>query len=229
MTQQLSYDAGGRTFSGYLATPTGAPRGGIVVFHGGGGIAPHEHDRIDRLAQLGFAAYAPDLFGEAFADRARGMAVIGALVAEPTELRARAGGALATLAEVARPVAAIGHCFGGTAALELARSGAAIPAVVSFHGGLATKAPAAPGTIRGKILAVTGAADPFVPAEQRAAFEAEMTAASADWQLLVLADALHGFTVPNVAAAGCAYSERADRRSWAAMRSLVEEAISELT
>ncbi len=229
MTKQLTYVAGSRSFSGYLATPTGAARAGILVFHGGSGLTPHEHERAERLAELGFAAYAPDLFGEVFADRARGMAAIRALVAEPSELRARAGGALAALTAIAQPVAAVGHCFGGTAALELARSGAAIPAVISFHGGLATRAPAAPGTIRAKILAVTGAADPFVPADQRAQFEAELSAARADWQLLVLADAQHGFTVPKVAAPGCAYDERADRRSWAAMRSLVEEAISELT
>jgi dienelactone hydrolase len=185
------------------------------------------------LAEEGYLAFAPDLFGETFADRARGMAVIGALVGEPQTLRSRVGAAWRVLAEQpgvdAARTAAVGHCFGGLAALELARSGADVRAVVSFHGGLAAREPARAGEVRARVLACSGAADSFCPREQRSAFEDEMTAAGVDWQLHVYADARHGFTVPDIDPAkhpGCAYHEPSDRRSWRAMLDLLDEAFA---
>src|SRR5262245_14885110 len=124
---------------------------GVLVFHGGGGVTDHERDRVQMLAELGYVAFAPDLFGEVFTDRARGVAVIGELVAQPAKLRARTQAALAAF--VARSdvdpnrVAVFGHCFGGLAALELARSGAAVRAAVSVHGRLAAVEPARRGEV----------------------------------------------------------------------------------
>ncbi|HSN26059.1 MAG TPA: dienelactone hydrolase family protein [Kofleriaceae bacterium] len=225
MIQEIESD--GR--AAWLARPEQAARGAVVVCHGGGGLAPHEREVIERLAALGYVAVAPDLFGERPADRAGWMAMIQALVGEPTELRRRVLAAVSLLRHVARDaedearIAVIGHCFGGTAALEAARSGADLACAVAFHGGLATAAPAE--RIAARVLACCGAADPFCPREQRAAFEDEMTAAGASWQLHVYGGAQHGFTVRGIDRPGCAYDERADAASWQAAIALLDETI----
>lgn len=221
-------EVAGRT--AWFARPNGSPRGAIVVCHGGGGLAPHERAVIERLAALGYAALAPDLYGAP-----PSIELIKGLVAEPTELRARVNAAVEWMRVHAGSdaregtgrsrVAVIGHCFGGTAALEHARSGADIACAVALHGGLGSPAPAEPGAIRARVLACCGAADPFCPREQRAAFEDEMTRAGASWQLHVYGGALHGFTVRGIERPGCAYDELADRRSWAAMIALLDETI----
>jgi dienelactone hydrolase len=233
MIETIEYEAAGRAFSGILAAPAGGKvRGGVLVCHGGSGIADHERQQVEKLASLGFVALAPDLFGEQFVDRAHGMRVIGELVAEPSRLRDRATGALQRLVAHASVgdgnAVAIGHCFGGLAALELARSGADIRAVVSFHGRLTSAAPAQRGQVHARVLACTGAEDPFCPRDQRVAFEDEMTAAGVDWQHHIYSGALHGFTVVGLDPTkhpGCAYNELADRRSWQAMIGLLHEVI----
>jgi dienelactone hydrolase len=232
MFEHIEYRVADRAFSGILATPAGPPRGGILVLHGGGGITEHERDRVQRLAALGYAAFAPDLFGEVFTERSRGMAVIGELVTHPAMIRARAGAAWRRLCDVpgvgATVTAAVGHCFGGFAALELARSGAGVRAVISFHGGLATHAPAVANEVHARVLVATGAGDRFCTREQRAAFEDEMTAAGVDWQVHIYAGACHGFTVPGIDPEhhpGCAYHELADRRSWGAMLAMFDEVL----
>src|SRR5262249_21339233 len=157
----------------------------------------------------------------------RGM---GQLVAGPEQLRRRTTAALGWLrARGIRHGFAIGHCFGGLAALELARSGAAIDAAVSFHGGLTTRAPARASEVRARVLVCTGAEDPFCPPDHRAAFEAEMTAAGVDWQHHIYASARHGFTVRGIDPAqhpGCAYQELGARRAWAAMLGLLGEVLT---
>jgi dienelactone hydrolase len=195
----------------------GSPRGAVVVCHGGGGLAPHEREVVDRLAALGYAAIAPDLYGAP-----PSVELVKSLVSEPTELRRRVL-AVVDAMRVHGRVAVIGHCFGGTAALEAARSGADLACAVAFHGGLAAPSPAR--TIAARILACCGADDPYCPREQRAAFEDEMRAAGASWQLNVHGGAQHGFTVRGIQRPGCAYDERADRASWAAMVALLDETI----
>jgi dienelactone hydrolase len=228
--ETIDYASEGRPLSGLLFRPAGAlPRPGILVLHGGVGRGEHEEERARRLADLGYVAFAPDLFGEVFTSRARGVEVIGALVAQPALLRDRVGAALAALRALpgvdASRTAAIGFCFGGLAALELARSGADVRCVVSFHGGLSAVAPAAAGTVQASILICTGAADPHVLPQHRAAFESEMTDARADWQMHVHAGAMHAFTVRDMKLPGCAYQAAADRRSWQAMRDLFDETL----
>ena len=193
-----------------------APRGAVVVCHGGGGLAPHEREVCERLAALGYAAVAPDLYGAP-----PSIELVKSLVAEPTELRRRVL-AVVDAMRVHGRVAVVGHCFGGTAALEAARSGADLACAVAFHGGLAAPMP---GAIRTPVLACCGADDPYCPREQRAAFEDEMRAAGAPWQLHVYGGAQHGFTVRGITRPGCAYDERADRASWAAMTALLDETI----
>jgi dienelactone hydrolase len=150
---------------------------------------------------------------------------------QPEMLRGRGRAALATLAALpqvdAKKIAAIGFCFGGTVALELARGGADLKAVVSFHGVLTTSLPAGPGQVKSSVLVLTGADDPLAPPDQVAAFEEEMRAAKVrDWQVISYGNTLHGFTNP--AADGsmlrtALYNEQADRRSWASMRNLLDE------
>jgi dienelactone hydrolase len=223
----IEYEVAGHGYAGVLVRGPSAVRGGILVLHGGSGPTGHERGVAGRLAELGYVALVPDLFGERFADRERGMAVIGQLVATPGILRDRVNAAMRKLVvELGErvPVGAVGHCFGGLASLELARSGADVRAVVSLHGGLSTREPARRGDIRARVLACTGADDPFCTPEHRAAFEAEMTAAGADWQHHVYGGTLHGFSVADAAARpGVAHHEASERRSWRAMVDLFDE------
>ncbi len=152
----------------------------------------------------------------------------------PGVLVVHEGLALATLAALpqvdAGRLGAIGFCFGGSVVLELARDGADLKAVVSFHGVLTTKAPAVAGKTKAGVLVCTGADDPLAPPDQVMAFEAEMRAAGVqDWQVISYGGTLHGFTNP--AADGsilpsARYNERADRRSWQAMQSFLAEAFA---
>jgi len=201
-----------------VSVPAGATAG-ILLIHGGTGRGDHERERGARLLELGYAVHAPDLFGGPPTREA-----IVALARDPSELRRRVVAAWSELAAAVPITFAVGHCFGGLAALELARADTAVRAVVSLHGGLATAAPAE--RITARVLAVCGAADAFCPPAQRAAFEAEMTAAAADWQLLVLGGAQHGFSVPGITREACAYDTVADRRSWRAMLALFEDTMS---
>jgi len=155
---------------------------------------------------------------------------INALMAPPAAIRAIAAEALAVLKSQPETdgskLAAIGYCFGGTTALELARSGADIAAAVGFHSGFATFAPAEKGAIKAVVLAQIGAEDPIIPPDQRAAFEKEMAAAGADWRVITYGGAGHSFTNPDVGVMnnpGFAYDEKADKRSWQAMLDLFAE------
>ena len=124
-----------------------------------------------------------------------------------------------------RRVAAIGYCFGGTTVLELARSGADLAGVVSFHGGLDSPTPADGKNIKCKVLALAGADDPFQNPADLAAFEKEMRDAQVDWQITFYGGAVHAFTQPNpgFVNAGAKYNEKADRRSWQAMKDFFAE------
>ncbi|MBR0692773.1 dienelactone hydrolase family protein [Bradyrhizobium lablabi] len=236
-TRDLDYRCGETNLRGYVAFgEAGGKRPGVLVFHEGVGLGEFVMERARRLAEHGYVALAADMFG----DRRQATnleeisRVLGGLRAEPATLRARgraALGALAALPEVdANRCVAIGFCFGGSVVLELARDGAELKAVVSFHGGLSTKLPAAKGAVKASVLVLTGAEDPLAPPEQVAAFEDEMRAAMvSDWQVISYGNALHGFTNP--AADGTMlrtafYNAQADRRSWAAMHGLFDEVLA---
>ena len=123
-------------------------------------------------------------------------------------------------------IAAIGYCLGGTFVLELARDGAPLKGVVTFHGGLETRSPATPGMVKPKLLILTGSNDPTVPADQVDAFAAEMTKAGADWQIVTYSGTRHAFTYPDAASRSIdwiEYNKLTDERSWSAMQSFFEE------
>jgi dienelactone hydrolase len=145
-------------------------------------------------------------------------------------MRTRAKAGLDTL--LAQPnvdpknVVAIGYCFGGTVALEMARAGMPLGGVVTFHGGLATNMPAKKGDIKAKILNLHGADDPFVAPPEVADYQKEMNSAGADWQMVYYSGAVHSFTRPDAGndnSKGAAYNEKADKRSWAAMQTFLGE------
>lgn len=216
--QSLTYDHAGRTFGGQFHAPDRPARGGVLVLHGGAGLSDHERRWSARLAASGYAAFAPDLFGEPFRDRDHAMALIGGLANDTDRLRGRLSAALDVLRGRLRgqglETAALGFCFGGMAALELARSGAEIAAAISVHGGLTTHRAAQPGAIQAEILVCAGADDPFVPSRQRLALEAELTGAGARWTALVFGGVMHGFTHRNASPSpGNAYDAAAERAS----------------
>jgi dienelactone hydrolase len=209
------------------------PQPGTLLIHGGAGLDAHAREQARRYAALGYAVLACDMFGDGIAgDRDRVMACLLALRDDPDRLVRRGQAGLTALAgcpEAAGPVAAVGFCFGGMAALALARAGVGLAGVVSIHGSLATGAPARPGAVTARILACHGAADPHVPSADVAAFAEEMNYAEADWQLVMYGRAQHGFThkhaVPG-AMPGVAYDRLADERSFAAARAFLAEALA---
>jgi dienelactone hydrolase len=235
-TRTLSYADAGTALTGVLmwdeAQP--GPRPGILLIHGGTGLDQHARDQAHRYAAAGYTVLACDMFGDGVAgDRARVIACITALRDDPALLarRGRAGlTALAGCPEVGDGLAAVGFCFGGMAALALARSGDGLAGVVSIHGNLTAGRPAEPGTVTARILVCHGAADPHIPMGDVAAFADEMNHANADWQLIVYGGAAHGFThrhaVPG-ATPGVAYDRAADERSFAATRAFLTETLAQ--
>ena len=237
MQQMLAYEADGLRMQGQLFFEPGAgPRPGVLVFPEAFGLSEHAIGKAARLASMGYVALACDLHGDARIedDLQAAIGLLQPLFADPSRTRARAAGALHAL--TARPevdagrMAAIGFCFGGTMALELARSGAAIAAAVGFHSGLGTVAPASDAkAIKGRVLVCIGADDPMIDAAQRGTFEDEMRGAGVDWQMHVYGGVVHSFTNPQAAARNMPdairYSAEADARSWAAMSQLFGEVL----
>ncbi len=237
-TETLTYEADGLTMKSQLfMQPASGPRPAVLVFPEAFGISEHAISRAKRLAELGYVALACDLHGDGrLVDELEpAMALLKPLFADPSKTRARAGGGLEAL--LARPeadasrVAAIGFCFGGTMALELARSGADVKAIVGFHSGLGTAAPKSDAkAIKGRVLVCIGADDPMIKPDDRATFAAEMGEAGVDWQMHLYGNTVHSFT--NKAAGrrnmpdAIRYSAEADARSWAAMQELFAETIA---
>jgi dienelactone hydrolase len=210
------------------------PRPGILLIHGGAGLDEHAREQARRYAELGYAVHACDMYGEGVAgDRQRVMSCLTALRDDPAFLvrRGRAGlTALSRCPEVGDGMAAIGFCFGGMAALTLARSGVDLAGVVSIHGSLATGRPAEPGAVSAKVLVCHGASDPHVPMEDLVAFTDEMNRAEADWQLVIYGRAMHGFTHTHAAPGampGVAYDPLADERSFAATCAFLAEVLAD--
>jgi dienelactone hydrolase len=233
-TKVIEYKQGDVVCEGYLAWDDAATgkRPGVVVYHAWTGLGDYAKMRCEKLAALGYIAFGADIYGKGVrpANPQDAGATSGIYSRDRALMRARANAGLATL--LAQPhvdssrVAAIGYCFGGKCALELARSGASIAGVVSFHGSLDTPTPADAKNIKARVLVLHGAADPFVSAEVVAGFEKEMTDASVDWQLVKYSGAVHSFTDPdagNDPSKGAAYNASADARSWEAMKQFFAE------
>jgi len=209
-------------------------RPAVLVVHQWKGLGDYEKQRAEMLARLGYNVFAVDIYGKGVRPQnpQEAGAEAGKYKNDRSLLRARVAAGLEVLAkhDLTDPkrIAAIGYCFGGMGVLELARSGAEIAAVVTFHGALNNPAPADAKNIKAKVLALHGADDPYVPAKEVAAFEEEMRQGGVDWQLIAYGGAVHSFTerdAGNDNSKGAAYNERADRRSWEAMKQFFTEAL----
>jgi dienelactone hydrolase len=237
--EPIAYVSGGNPYAGFLADGSGGERApGVLVIHEGGGLTGHAKERAVRLAELGYVAFAMDLFGPEVEPpspgrpetMAKAQAVVRQLRDDVAELRARVSAGLAVLQDHPNvdpaQLAAIGYCFGGAAAIELARAGAPLAAVAGFHAGLLPGSAEDDRAIRARLLLCHGEQDPIVPASQIQAFTAGLTEAGVDWQLHLYGGVGHSFTNSEIDAwnlPGFRYDENADRRSWAAMRQLFGE------
>ena len=232
--QTIEYKDGDTTLEGYLVYDDAVQgkRPGIVVVHDWMGFGPYANGRAEQLAQLGYVALAVDIYGKGVRPKNPDEAgkLAGIYKSDRKLMRERAKAGLDTL--LAQPmvdpqrVVALGYCFGGTVALEMARAGMPLDGVVTFHGGLATNMPAKKGDIKAKILNLHGADDPFVPPAEVADYQKEMNSAGADWQMVYYSGAVHSFTRPDAGSdnsKGAAYNEKADKRSWEAMKEFFSE------
>lgn len=235
-SESVTYYDGDTRCVGYLAYDDSLPSPGpaVLVVHEWWGLNDYAKERVEQLASMGYVAMAADIYGDGYVapTTAEAGRRAGQFKDDPELLRGRVRAALKTLAQHERVdasrIAAIGYCFGGMAVLELARSGADVRAVVSFHGGLATSRPAEQGQIRATVLVLHGADDPFVPAEEIETFQEEMRNAKADWQMNTYGGAVHSFTNPQADKAmipGAAYNAVAAERAWEAMKLLFAETI----
>ncbi len=233
-TKTIEYQQGETTLAGVLVYDDAikGPRPGVLVVHQWLGLTEYEQSRAVLLAKLGYVAFCVDLYGKGI--RPKDTSEAGALATKYKTnrplLRARVNAGLDELKRSPlvdkKRVAAIGYCFGGTTVIELARSGAELNGVVSFHGGLDSPTPADGRNIKCKILACHGADDPYITATDLAAFENELRTHQVDWQLIAYGGAVHGFTqktAGNDNSTGFAYNQAADARSWAAMKQFFDE------
>jgi dienelactone hydrolase len=229
VTKAVEYKDGSTVLEGYLAydDAQAARRPGVLVVHEWMGIQDHTRHATEELAKLGYVAFAADVYGKGVRppDAKAAAAEAGKYKGDRALFRRRVNLALDTLkaqkgVDDAR-LAAIGYCFGGSGVLELARSGAPVKGVVTFHGALDTPTPADAKSIKGRVLALHGGDDPYVPADQVAAFVKEMKDAGVDWQLVEYGGAVHSFTNPAAGtdnSKGAAYNERAATRAWEEMK-----------
>jgi len=233
-TEMIEYKQGDTALEGYLAYDDSimGKSPGVLVVHDWFGMSDYVKMRAEQLAKLGYVAFAADIYGKGVHPTTpqEAGAQAGKFKNDRALLRARAAAGLDVLKNNPRVdpdrLAAIGYCFGGTTVLELARSGADIKGVVSFHGTLETPNPADSKNIKCSVLVLNGADDPHVPPEQIAAFEDEMRKAGVDWEMTSYGSAVHAFTradAGNDPSKGVAYNEKADKRSWEAMKAFFAE------
>ncbi|MFZ2628267.1 MAG: dienelactone hydrolase family protein [Rugosibacter sp.] len=231
-TGTIEYRDGEVTLRGFLAydDQLSGKRPGVLVMPEAFGLGDHARQSAERLAALGYVALAADPYGDGFEakDLQVAMGIAMPLRDDPVKFRQRARVALDTLAALpqvdASRLAMIGYCMGGSFCLELARDGAPLKGVVSFHGALETKRPAQPGQVKAKVLVCHGADDPLVPPAAVNAFTEEMTKAGADWQFISYGGTVHSFTNPAAGGmSGLAYNALSDKRSWQAMRAFFDE------
>lgn len=234
--KDFEYNLAGKKYEGYMAYDDSvkAPRPGILVAHNWMGVTDETKSKVDQLAELGYVAFAVDIYGKN--SRPKNVEEAAALSSgfkkDRVPLRNRMHQGLKVLREQKNvdktKIAVIGYCFGGTAALELGRAGGDVKAIVSFHGGLDSPKPADGAKIKGRVLALHGADDPFVKDEELAAFEKEMRDHKVDWQLIKYGGAVHSFTekaAGNDNSKGAAYNANADARSWEAMKQIFAETL----
>lgn len=219
-----------RGFLAYDASLSGS-RPAVLIAHDWSGRNEFACDKAKLLAEMGYIGFALDMYGagQLGSTNEEKQALMKPLISDPALLRRRVQAALAavySMHEVDRKrIAVIGFCFGGLCALELARSGADIKGVVTFHGLLHKSEPLKSEHIKAKILVLHGYDDPMVQPEQVHAFCKEMTEAHVDWQMHMYGHIQHAFTNPNAhdMQLGTIYDAVAAQRSWLAMSHFLQE------
>lgn len=235
-TETVIYKDGELELEGYAAwdDSIAGERPAVLISHAWGGPGEFEQNKAEELAKLGYVGFALDVYGKG--NRGDNPEVNAKLMTPFLEDRALlerrmqlALGAVRELAPVDRErVGAIGFCFGGLCVLDLARSGADVRGVVSFHGLLGGRDGMDKNDITAKVMVLHGHDDGFVPPEQFDAFCREMTETAADWQLHQYGHTMHAFTNPNADDPdfGTVYEPKADKRSWQSMKNFFEEAFA---
>ena len=236
--EPVTYRDGNTTLKGFIVYDESRQgrRPGILVIHEWWGITPHVRGEARRFAEQGYTAFVVDMYGDArTADNPKDAGKLaGSVIKNPSVMESRFNSARAELAKHrtvdGSRIGASGYCFGGAVALNMARAGADLAAVATFHGGLYTNTPA-PKAIKPKILVLNGAADPLVKPDQIAAFKRDMDAAKADYRFINYPGALHAFTNPEATELGkkfnlpIAYDPKVDRQAKAEAARFFAEAL----
>lgn len=235
-TERVEYRDGDTVLTGYLSYDDSieGKRPGVLVVHEWWGLNDYAKRRAEMLAELGYVAFAADMYGDnkvtTHAPDAQGwMQQITANI-EAWQQRGLAGLEVLKGSDKVdtERLAAIGYCFGGATVMQLAYAGADLDGVVSFHGSLPPASESQRDAIKSSILVAHGRDDGFIPAERISAFTEALDAANADWQMVVYSGAQHSFTNPDADALGIdgiAYDAKADARSWALMQGFLEEVL----
>ena len=235
--ESVQYQDGDQTLSGYIAYDDAleGKRPGVLVVHEWWGLNDYAKRRARMLAELGYVAFAADMYGDnkvtEHAADAKGWMMQITENQDAWQRRALAGlEALKASDKVDEErLAAIGYCFGGATVMQLAYAGADLDGVVSFHGSLPVATPEQQKAIKASILVAHGDQDAHVPAERVASFKEALDAAGADWEMAIYAGAKHGFTTPDAGSYGIeslAYDPKADARSWSLMQSFLTEVLA---
>lgn len=230
VTEKVTYKEGDTELEGFIAYDDSntKPKQAVVIIHDWMGPSEYTQMRAKQIAELGYVGFAADIYGTKV--RPKNMDEAAKIAGEFRDgdrklLRARAKAAYDYISKHKqvdkRKISAMGYCFGGTTALEMARSGLPLKGVISFHGGLSTPNPKDAKKIKSELLVLHGAVDPFVPAEEVQAFLKEMNDAKVNYEFTMYSGAVHGFTqkgAGNDPSKGFAYNAEADARSFEAMK-----------
>ncbi len=231
----VEWRQGKQRFSGFIVynDEFATKRPGLLMVPDWKGVTPAAVEKAKQVAAAGYVVLVVDMYGKGIRpkDDKAALAQVTKMYQDLPGLRARAAAALATLRAQAASapidtarIGAFGYCFGGKTVLELARSGADIAGVVSYHGGLDTTLPAKSGALKASVLVLNGADDTYVPAAQIQGFESEMKAAGADWQFVNFSGAVHCFALESAnSPPGCVYNERAAKRAFTMMNQFFHE------
>jgi dienelactone hydrolase len=230
-TRKVEYEIGGKTYEGVLAVDDAqsGKRPGILVSHAWAGRSEFEIEKAKALAELGYAGFALDLYGKGVLGETNEQcqALMTPFIEDREMLRAQLLKTIDIVKDQPEAdesqIGAIGFCFGGLCVLDMARAGADMKGVVSFHGLLGGAGNTA--GVKAKVLVLHGWDDPMVPPDAVVDFAKEMTGAGADWQLHAYGGTMHAFTNPeaNDPNFGTVYNADADRRSWITMTNFLAE------
>ncbi len=235
-TREVEYSHRDSVFEGVLAVDNASQtkRPVVLVSHAWGGRDDFAIQKARELAKLGYAAFALDLYGKGVlgGSKEENQQLMTPLLEDRTMLQARMQAAVDTA--IAQPeadpsrVAAIGYCFGGLCVLDLARTGASINAVVSFHGLFSAPGNTVGRKIKARVLVLHGYADPMAQPDTMVALADELTEAQADWQIHAYGNTMHAFTNPAAADPefGTVYDAVADKRSWRSMSDFLADSFS---